>query len=104
MVLLLCVRAQLPALLHIAIGQRRRFMRYLDLGQGQWDIPALRTLLEEILRDNASFDDFEVEHVFPQIGRKKMLLNARRLAFGDETEQMILLAIEDVTGAENLKT
>jgi hypothetical protein len=50
-----------------------------DLGNGQWDIPRLRTLLEEILPQEPSFDDYEVEHDFPDIGRKVMLLNARRL-------------------------
>ncbi len=74
-----------------------------QLGNGQWNIPALRTLLEKILRDNASFNDFEVEHVFPQIGKKKMLLNARRLALDGGTNQMILLAIEDVMEADSPK-
>ena len=49
-----------------------------DLGDGQWDIPRLRTLLEEIIPKNGWFDDFEVEHEFEHIGRKSMLLNARR--------------------------
>jgi PAS domain S-box-containing protein len=49
-----------------------------DLGDGQWDIPALRTLLEEIIPENSSFDDFEVQHDFETIGPKTMLLNARR--------------------------
>jgi PAS domain S-box-containing protein len=66
-----------------------------ELGNGQWDIPRLHTLLEEILPHNTSFDDFEIEHDFPGIGRKMMLLNARRLRH-EEGEQ-ILLAIEDVT-------
>ena len=50
-----------------------------DLGNKQWNIPKLRTLLEEILPRNIQFNDFEVEHTFPTIGRKVMLLNARRL-------------------------
>ncbi len=70
-----------------------------ELGNGQWDIPQLRELLEEILPKSESFDDFEVEHDFEEIGRRVMLLNARRLDHRD----MILLAIEDVTEREALK-
>lgn len=65
-----------------------------DLGNGQWNIPALRKALEEILPQQNSFDDFEVEHDFTTIGRRSMELNARRL---DHTN-LILLAIRDVTG------
>ncbi len=67
-----------------------------DLGNGQWDIPALRKLLEEILPNDSKFDDYQVEHEFPGLGRRTMLLNARRLHDGIKTK-MILLAIEDVT-------
>lgn len=67
-----------------------------DLGNGQWNIPQLRTLLEEILSQNKSFESFDVDHEFPGIGRKSMLLNARRLHWEGHTE-LILLAIEDVT-------
>jgi len=69
--------------------------RIYDLGNGQWNIPKLRQLLEEILPKNSEFRDFEVEHDFPRIGRRKMLLNARRLRF-DGDKQLILLAIEEV--------
>ena len=64
-----------------------------ELGNRQWDIPELRRLLEEILPTNKQFDDFEVERDFETIGRRTMLLNARRL----EAVQLILLAIADVT-------
>ena len=65
-----------------------------DLGNRQWDIPALRTLLEKILRQNVRVDDFEVRHTFEHIGERVMLLNARRLS----TRQfLIILSIEDVT-------
>src|SRR4051812_2053821 len=50
-----------------------------DLGNRQWDIPALRKPLEEILPQNTSFDDFKVVYDFPSIGRKVLLLNARRI-------------------------
>jgi PAS domain S-box-containing protein len=68
-----------------------------DLGDGQWDIPALRNLLEDILPANTKFDNFEVDHTFPTIGHKIMLLNARRLHEEDGGTQKILLAIEDIT-------
>jgi two-component system CheB/CheR fusion protein len=69
-----------------------------ELGNGQWDIPRLRELLERLLPENHSFDDFEVEHEFPQIGRRVMLLNARRVERTRSGQpDLILLAIEDVT-------
>jgi PAS domain S-box-containing protein len=64
-----------------------------DLGNRQWDIPKLRTLLEDILPKNSAFDSYEIEHDFETVGPKTMLLNARRL----DTVQMVLLAIEDIT-------
>jgi two-component system CheB/CheR fusion protein len=69
-----------------------------ELGNGQWDIPELRLLLEEILPQNSVFNDFAVEHEFPSIGRKKMLLNARKIVQQEPNDQLILLAIEDTTG------
>ncbi|MFZ2088677.1 MAG: CheR family methyltransferase, partial [Desulfobaccales bacterium] len=68
-----------------------------ELGDGQWDIPRLRELLEDIVPKNTSFQDFKVEHTFPEIGHKTMLLNARRIPAAGENPSMILLAIEDVT-------
>ena len=68
-----------------------------DLGNHQWDIPALRRLLEEVLPQNTSFDDFEVAHDFESIGRKVMLLNARRVYREGNRTESILLAIEDIT-------
>ena len=74
-----------------------------ELGNRQWDIPALRSLLEEILPKNTAFDDFEVEHRFESIGRKVMLLNARRVyRHGNHTES-ILLAVEDITERRRLE-
>lgn len=64
-----------------------------ELGNGQWDIPRLRELLEQVLPDNDAFDDFEVEHEFAGIGPRIMVLNARRV----DHVQLILLAIEDQT-------
>ena len=68
-----------------------------DLGNRQWDIPKLRTLLEEVLSDHHSIHDFEIEHNFPTIGRKIMLLNACRFVSVDIRLNLILLAIEDIT-------
>jgi len=68
-----------------------------DLGNKQWDIPWLRRLLQEVCTEKTSFDDFEVEHCFPSIGRKFMVLNARRVRQPLGNAELILLAIEDVT-------
>ncbi len=68
-----------------------------ELGNGQWNIPALRNLLEEVLPQNGHFDGFQVEHTFPNIGRRIMLLNARRLVSDGDGGQLIVLAFEDVT-------
>jgi PAS domain S-box-containing protein len=68
-----------------------------ELGDRQWDIPALRTLLEEILPAHTEFDGFEVDHVFPRVGRRVILLNARQVVTAERSATMILLAIEDIT-------
>ncbi len=68
-----------------------------DLGNKQWDIPKLRELLETILPQKATFDNYEVEHDFADIGRRTMLLNARQIQRGSGKERVILLAIEDTT-------
>lgn len=68
-----------------------------DLGNQQWDIPELRQLLENILPKRTLIEAFEVEHKFPDLGQRTMLLSARRLAQTDRKNEMILLAIEDIT-------
>jgi len=70
-----------------------------ELGNGQWNIPALRKLLEDILPKNTFFKGFEVAHEFPFIGRKIMILNARQIHIKEDATfpPIILLAIEDVT-------
>ena len=68
-----------------------------DLGNRQWDIPKLRELLEDILPHVTTFDNFEVEHNFPDIGKRTMLLNARKIYRKADRKQLILLAIEDIT-------
>lgn len=64
-----------------------------DLGDGQWDLPELRDLLEGVLPHERAFDDYEVDHTFEGIGRRVVLLNGRRM----DDHQLILLAVEDVT-------
>jgi len=68
-----------------------------DLGNRQWNIPKLRVLLEEILPEKNTIEDFVVEHDFKDIGQKTMLLNARTLRQGPDKASLILLAIEDIT-------
>ncbi|MEJ0025843.1 MAG: PAS domain-containing protein [Rhizomicrobium sp.] len=68
-----------------------------NLGNRQWDIPALRTLLESVIPHRASVEGFEVEHDFPTIGQRTMLVNARKIYRPGEHDGFILLAIEDVS-------
>ena len=68
-----------------------------ELGNGQWDIPELRLLLEDIIPQHTEFRDFEVTHDFPVIGRRTMLLNARKLSEPGVNRDVFLLAMEDTT-------
>ena len=69
-----------------------------ELGNGQWNIPALRKLLEDLLPEKKMFFGFEVTHAFPFIGTRTLLLNARELGRNNPpTERMILIAYDDVT-------
>lgn len=68
-----------------------------ELGNGQWDIPAFRLLLEAILPERTEVEDYEVEHDFPGIGRRCMLVSARRLAQHAGQPGLILLVIHDIT-------
>jgi PAS domain S-box-containing protein len=74
-----------------------------DLGNKQWDIPKLRELLETILPQKTTFDNYEVEHDFTTIGRRIMLLNARQIKRVFGKERIILLAIEDITEHRRLE-
>jgi two-component system CheB/CheR fusion protein len=71
--------------------------RIYELGNRQWDNNELRRLLENIIPENNAFENFEIEHTFPQIGTRKMLLNARKLTQEHQGMERIFLAIEDVT-------
>ena len=68
-----------------------------DLGNGQWHAPALQILLEEIIPNNTTLNDFLIEHDFPHIGHKAMLLNARKVFRFDGQAELLILVIEDVT-------
>ncbi|HEY6248090.1 MAG TPA: PAS domain S-box protein [Pyrinomonadaceae bacterium] len=72
-----------------------------DLGNAQWDLPELRTLLKEVLSNDHPIHDFEVEQTFPGIGHRVMRLNAARLASVNSQPDLILLAIEDITDRHN---
>jgi len=78
-----------------AAETERRLIYELDLGH--WNIPELRDLLEKVLPRRSSFEDFEVTQRFPRVGRRVMLLNARRLEQHAAQPGRILLAMEDVT-------
>jgi nitrogen-specific signal transduction histidine kinase len=83
---------------HVTSAQTEK--RYVfDLGDGQWNIPELKKLLEEILPKKKIVTNYEVSHVFETIGEKTMLLNARKL----DDSQLIILAIEDITDRHKLE-
>ncbi len=73
--------------------------RIFELGEGQWNNPELRTLLEELLPNNRSFEDYEVNHTFPQIGHRTLLLNAHHI----DSVPRILLAMEDITARRQVE-
>ena len=80
---------------HVTSAETENRLIY-ELGGGRWDIPALRNLLEEVVPANSFGSDHEIDHVFPVIGRRVMLLNARRFPAGRHLE-LLVLAMEDVT-------
>ena len=78
-------------------GQESEGVSVYELGNGQWNIPALRELLEKVKSGKSSFQDFRVEHDFPLIGKKVLVLNAQRIEQMGSQPQLILLAMEDIT-------
>jgi len=74
-----------------------------DLGNKQWNIPKLRELLETILPQKTTFDNYEVEHDFITIGKRTMLLNARQIQSPVGKDRKILLSIEDITSRKNIE-
>jgi two-component system CheB/CheR fusion protein len=95
----LCVTRANPAFFAaFQVTPEQTLGRWLyELGSGQWNIPRLRQLLEEILPSSARLQDFEVEQDFDQIGHRRMLLNARRITSESVGTSNILLSIEDIT-------
>ena len=85
----------------VSLEQTVNRMLY-ELGNGQWNITALRKLLDRVLPEKEIVTDFEVDHDFENIGHRKMLLNARRLAQSDQSQPMVLLAIEDITQRQQM--
>lgn len=74
-----------------------------ELGNGQWNIPDLRKLLEDVIPRHTTIEKFEVEHEFPSIGRRTMLLNARKIFYEGNGATSLLLAIEDDTERRGLE-
>jgi two-component sensor histidine kinase len=75
---------------------------FSELGSGEWNIPKLRLLLEKVIPDQGTIDDYEVEHEFPRIGKRILLLNARIVVY-EKAHKNILLSIEDVTAQRVLE-
>lgn len=73
------------------------------LGDGQWDLPGLRRLLEDVLSHDSAVEDFEVEHDFPGMGWRSMILNARRLEREEAGRELILLALQDMTERKRME-
>src|SRR6201988_4145631 len=76
---------------------------FYALGEGQWDIPKLRLLLEKIIPEHGVMEDYEAEHEFPHLGTRIMLLNARQVFYKEGAATTILLGIEDVTVRRTLE-
>jgi PAS domain S-box-containing protein len=82
----------------LAVGQK-----LYEIGNGQWDIPKLRTSLKTIVSGRKTIEAFEVEYVFPSTGRRIMVLNARKVYRPGNGTRQILLAIDDVTERARLE-
>ena len=77
--------------------------RIYEVNDGEWNNPKLRTLLEEILPHNSPCEEFVLENNFPKLGRKRVVINANRLACEEGKTQLILLSIENVTDLSDKK-
>ncbi|HEX4114050.1 MAG TPA: histidine kinase dimerization/phosphoacceptor domain -containing protein, partial [Stellaceae bacterium] len=84
-------------------GQDTEGRLLFELGDGQWNIPTLRTLLEDIIPQHSTIEEFEVEQEFPSIGRRTMLLNARKIFYEGNGSTSILLGVEDITARRALE-
>lgn len=74
-----------------------------DLGEGQWNIPALRLLLETVIPSRTAMDAFEVDYEFPGLGRRIMMLNARKVIYETISDTTILLAFTDITERRSIE-
>src|SRR4029434_10803717 len=83
--------------------QRTQGRPLYELGDGQWDIPKLRVLLEKIIPEHGVMEGYEVEHEFPSLGHRTMCLNARQVFYEGGADTTILLGMEDVTGRRVLE-
>ncbi len=72
-----------------------------ELGDGQWNIPELRVLLDQVLTTSSPINNYRVHHEFPGIGQRSMLLHARKVPAMDNRSARLLLAFEDATAAED---
>ncbi len=100
----LCVRTANQSFyrtFQVAVAETEQHLIF-EIGNGQWNIPRLRQMLEKILSNDTPLQDFEVEQDFEQIGHKIMLLNARMMTQAEDGKS-ILLAIEDITERKRLE-
>ncbi|MEP7357158.1 MAG: PAS domain-containing protein, partial [Anaerolineales bacterium] len=88
-------------LLQVTPSETEGFSLY-ELGQGQWNLPELRRLLDELPPGDSPFQALEIDRNFPKIGRRTMLVNARRVSGKTAADELVLLAIEDVTAVRQL--
>ena len=79
------------------VGQNIRGHLIYEIDDGQWNIPELRTILETIAKDHATVEGYEVDRDFPRVGRRIMLLNARKVFYAEGAHTTTLLAFEDIT-------
>ena len=87
---------------HVDKKETERKLIY-KLGNGQWNSPQLRKLLEQILPQKTFFQDFELEHDFPEIGKRIVLINARKLVQKNNKAAMILMSMEDITEKKHIE-
>jgi two-component system CheB/CheR fusion protein len=102
----LCVQTASQAFyqaFQVTAGETEKRFLY-DLGDGQWDLPELRRLLEEMPAEGSGLVGYEVDREFARIGRRTLLLNARRLFQEDGRSALTLLALEDITARKGLET
>jgi len=71
-----------------------------DIGGGQWKDSRFHSLFDPLIQDSGRLDDLELEHEFPRVGRKVLVMNARRFQSASNGEPSVLLAIDDITGVK----